>query len=123
MVGDDLGQMILVEVLDEAVFISPKIYGGVYAKTEKGVNLKTFTKVKGIKTQISYDELKTLLIKDNDLKIEQEKWYRDLSQGTIKIQKEIITIMKTENKREFIYSEDPKILQPISTRPFKIEEV
>ena len=31
--------------------------------------------------------------------------------------------MKTENKREFIYSEDPKILQPISTRPFKIEEV
>ena len=34
MVGDDLGQMRLVEVLDEAVFISPKIYGGVRTNSE-----------------------------------------------------------------------------------------
>ena len=34
LVGDELGQMRLVEVLDEAVFISPKIYGGVRTNSE-----------------------------------------------------------------------------------------
>lgn len=38
-----------------------------------------------MKNPVSYNELKTLLVKNTSLKVNQEKWYRDMSQGLIKI--------------------------------------
>ena len=68
MVGDDLGQMRLVEVLDEAVFIAPKVYGGVISKTSAQICNQTekgsFTKVKGFKGEIEYKDLKSLVEKE-----------------------------------------------------------
>ena len=41
-----------------------------------------------------------------------------MSKGTIKVQKELITIMTTENKREIVYSPNSRI--PVLTKPFNI---
>ena len=96
---------------DEGVFISPKVYGGINSKYE-------YVKVKGLKNPISFAQLKSLLKKDQILNITQEKWYRNISEGNIRIMNEIYTLIATENKRKLIYDGD--IL--IGTEPFVIEE-
>ena len=76
--------MKLVGIYDEAVFIAPKVYG-VKSGTE------SYTKVKGLKdSKVTYNQLKSLLQgstptgggKGNKLNFTQEKWHRDLSEGT-----------------------------------------
>jgi uncharacterized ubiquitin-like protein YukD len=50
------------------------------------------------------------------LKLNQEKWYKDLSTGRIITKEESYTLMATENKRKLIY-ENNKL---IKTMPYKI---
>jgi DNA polymerase type B, organellar and viral len=77
-VDKELGKMKLEHIFKEAVFLAPKVYGGITSEYE-------LVKVKGLKNPVSYNELKTLLVKDTSLKVNQDKWYRDMSQGLIKI--------------------------------------
>jgi hypothetical protein len=65
-VGTELGKMKLEHIFKEAVFLAPKVYGGITSEYE-------LVKVKGLKNPVSYNELKTLLIKDTSLKVNQEK--------------------------------------------------
>jgi hypothetical protein len=62
--------------------------------------------------------MKDLLIKNNKIEIKQEKWNRSISESNITINKEIYTLMVTDNKRELIYDENNKL---IDTKPFIIE--
>ena len=62
-------------------------------------------KVKGLKHPISFNQLKPLLVKDTNLKINQEKWYRNVSDGNIKIIPEIYTLMINNQKRSLIYDD------------------
>ena len=55
LIGNKLGQFKLENVFDEAVFLAPKVYGGI---TEEGEEI---TKVKGYKNKVSFKDLKTLL--------------------------------------------------------------
>ena len=115
-IGQELGQMKLEGVYDEAIFIAPKVYG---AKSINENQIFEYTKCKGAKNIISYYKLKSLLDgKNSHLQIEQEKWYRNMSHGSIQIKNEIYTIMKTENKRMLVYKESDKNSSPISTKPF-----
>jgi len=70
MVGKKLGQVKLEKEFDEALFLGPKLYGGI-------TNLKeTILKVKGInirKNPITFDQLKDLIIKNKKLKLPNEK--------------------------------------------------
>jgi hypothetical protein len=68
---------------------------------------------------ISVEELKILLYKGKTLPINQEKWYKSLSEGSIKISDEIYTLAVIENKRELIYNETNKL---INTKPIIIYE-
>jgi DNA polymerase type B, organellar and viral len=77
-IGSDLGKMKLEHIFDEAIFITPKVYGGITSSYE-------YVKVKGLKNPVSFSQLKPLLIKDANLEIKQDKWYRNISEGNIKI--------------------------------------
>lgn len=55
-------------------------------------------------TKISFNDLIDLLVKDSNIKANQEKWYLygDLSLGKISIKNQIYTLKVTGNKRELI---------------------
>ena len=105
-VGKELGLFKLVNKILKAIFLAPKTY---IFEDEKG---NTFIKFKGVKVKklaqpISFNTMKRLLIKDETLKLEQEKWYRDLGRGEITVhQNEYNFKLNPEsksNKRELIY--------------------
>lgn len=62
----ELGKMKLEHVFDEAVFIAPKVYGGSCSSYE-------IVKVKGLKNPIPFNELKPLVEKGTEVKVEQQK--------------------------------------------------
>lgn len=107
LIGNELGQFKLEHVFDEAIYLAPKVYGG---KNKKG----ELVKIKGLKNPVSYKELKTLLKKNKLLKLNQEKWFKNIEEGYISIHDEIYTLMVTDNKRELIY-DDKNIF--IGTKP------
>jgi hypothetical protein len=63
--------------LSYSTFLAPKVYGGIYDKTQE------LTKVKGFKDNVYYSDLKSLLIKDSSLSLKQEKWIKSISEGNI----------------------------------------
>jgi len=67
LVGKELGQMKLEYIFEDAVFLSPKMYGGI---TDNGNQV---VRIKGLKNPIDFFELKSLLKKDSSLSISQEK--------------------------------------------------
>jgi DNA polymerase family B len=65
-VGDELGQMKLEHIFNDAVYLSPKMYGGITDDYE-------YVRIKGLKNPIKFKELKQLLIKNSKIEIKQEK--------------------------------------------------
>jgi hypothetical protein len=65
-IGKELGQMKLEHVFEEAVFLAPKMYGGINQNYE-------YVRIKGLKNPIKFNELKSLIKKDMRLGIPQEK--------------------------------------------------
>jgi len=63
---------------------------------------------------------KILLIKDTFLKKVQTKWFKNLSEGHIKVLDQLYTIKVTDNKRKLIFSNNNKL---IGTKPFKIDNI
>jgi DNA polymerase type B, organellar and viral len=96
-VGKELGQMKLERVFKEACFIAPKVYGGITIED------KEYIKVKGLKNPVSFEELKSLLIKDTKLEFNQEKWHKSIPTSNITIKNESYTLVPTDNKRKLIY--------------------
>jgi hypothetical protein len=115
LISKDLGKMKLEYNFIEATFISPKVYGGLYNDNNQ---LKSITKVKGYKNKLDYYDLKSLLNKDNSLSLNQEKWFKDLSEGNISIKDQLYTLIPTENKRQLIYNNN----KLIDTKPFIIKD-
>ena len=109
-VGLKLGQFKLEHKFDEAIFLSPKVYGGINNEYE-------LVKVKGLKNPITFAELKSLTLKNSSLSVNQEKWLRKISHGEIFIKNELYSIMASENKRKLIYKDS----QLIDTKPFIIK--
>ena len=64
-----------------------------------------YIKVKGLKDSnfIDFNNSQKLLIKNNELSISNEKWYRKFSEGNIAIKKEYYTLIVTANKCIPIY--------------------
>jgi hypothetical protein len=65
-IGKELGFMKLEHIFNEAIFLAPKVYGGITENYE-------YVRIKGLKNPISFNELKPLLIKEQSISIEQEK--------------------------------------------------
>lgn len=107
-IGKKLGKLKLEHVFKEVVYLAPKVYAG---KTDT----YEYSKVKGLKNHINFDELKPLLTKDRSLILNQEKWYKNIGEGHISIKNEIYTLMITENKRKLIFNKDNIF---VDTEPF-----
>ncbi len=60
------------------MFLAPKIYGGI-------TNSYQYVKNKVVKNPIKFKNRIPLLTKDNKLLINQDKWYKSLSEGKITI--------------------------------------
>lgn len=111
-VGKELGQMKIEHVFEDAVFLGPKMYGGITKDYE-------YVRIKGLKNPIPFKNLKLLLYKDSKLEISQEKWYSDVSNGKFHVKDEIYTLMVTENKRKLLYNEDNILYD---TTPLKLKD-
>ena len=73
--------------------------------------INIFCKIKGYKNpkDISFDDLKSLLIKDNKLNLYHEKWFKSLIDSNILIKNQLYTLIATDNKRDFIYKDNKLI--------------
>jgi hypothetical protein len=111
-IGKELGLMKLECVFKEAVFLCPKVYGGILD------NGSEMTKVKGFKNDVKYSDLKSLLIKDSSLELNQELWFKSVKEGTITIKEQLYKLVPTDNKRQLIYSNR----NFVNTKPFTIDE-
>jgi hypothetical protein len=96
-IGTELGQMKLEHIFNDAIFLSPKMYGGVTDHYE-------YVKIKGLKNPLKFEDLKSLLKKDSTLEIKQQKWYSDISNGLFNIKDEIYTLMVSNQKRKNIFN-------------------
>jgi hypothetical protein len=67
LVGNKLGQWKLEYTFKDAVFMAPKVYGGI---TDDG---KEIVKIKGFKNSLPFKDLKELLYKNKTLDLHQEK--------------------------------------------------
>jgi DNA polymerase type B, organellar and viral len=111
-IGKQLGLMKLEHILEEVVYIAPKVYGGKNKQYE-------IIKIKGAKKNVKFEDMKSLLIKDNKLLIEHQKWYKNISNRTIFIRDELYSLMVTGNKRQLIYKNN----KLVGTKPFIINEL
>ena len=100
VVGKHLGQMVLEKEYKEFVALALKVYGGILN------NGKEFTKIKGFKNSISFDNLKSLLEENKSLELNQTKWFRFIDKGSISIKSQIYTLVPTANKRNLIYKDN-----------------
>jgi len=107
-----LGKMKLEYICNKAIFLAPKMY---YLETEDG---KVIYKVKGLKHEIelTLTDFELLLYKESLLEKFQNKWKKNLSEGSIEIRDELYTLRVTNNKRKLIY-ENNKL---VGTLPFTI---
>ena len=102
LIGDEIGQFKLEYIFSVAVFLGPKIYGGITTDGKMIIKIKGFKKA----SEVQLSDLIKLLHKDSSpLILNHDKWYRNLSTETIHIHNEIYHLVKTENKINFIYDD------------------
>jgi hypothetical protein len=111
----EIGKMKYEYTFKEGVFVAPKVYGGLLEKPYKKYNYE-LTKVKGLKNKVSYLELKSVLNKYHPLKINQEKWKRDLSQSTIIVDIESYTLSITFCKRVIVFNGWGEVIDTLPIR-------
>jgi len=90
----DLGGLKYEGTFSESLFLLPKVYGGIYKESTS-----QFTKVKGFKDKVEFNLLKDLLMKNQELKLSQIKWYRDMLKSEIKLMKTPYILKLNDNKR------------------------
>lgn len=95
-----LGKLKLETILIRAIFISPKVY---YLKTLEN---KEIYKVKELNknTLLTNQDFEKLINKDSKRIKTQDKWYKDISKGHIKVKNHLYILLQTNNKQEIIYN-------------------
>ena len=127
MIGHKIGQMKLEHSIKQAVFLAPKTYGYI------DIDNKITIKIKGVNHQvvdenITMDTLNNLLIENNELSIEQKKWFKKVYEGNISITDVVYKLKITSNKREALYNseflskgEEIKIYS--NTKPYNYNDI
>jgi hypothetical protein len=105
----DIGKLKLEHISNKAIFLGPKTY---YLEN---TNLNDIIKkVKGLReegmNELTFNDFYKLLFKNEKIEINNTKWFKSLTQGTLTIQNQIYTLTKTDTKREFIYDKDNKLI-------------
>jgi len=95
--SNKLGHFKLENIFTKAVFLAPKVYGGI---TESGEEI---TKVKGLKNKVSFEDLESLLAEKKSIEFSQEKWFKSIKKSNISVVQQIYTLTVTDNKRQLVY--------------------
>ena len=103
--NNELGKLKLEKVLSRFIGLGPKFYGGI--DLESGL---CFSKLKGYSSSLSIEQLESLLIKDNNLLLNQIKWFRDYSNASITITPTVYKASLTENKRFLVFDDTSKLV-------------
>jgi DNA polymerase type B, organellar and viral len=111
IISNKLGDFKMEYKIQKGIFLAPKVYG---LLLEDGSEV---VKIKGSKIKMNFSDLEPLLQKDSNLKITQEKWFKNLPEQHIKILKTLYTLRVTDNKRILIYKDGIFI----DTKPIIIE--
>uniref|UniRef100_P22374 Probable DNA polymerase n=1 Tax=Ascobolus immersus TaxID=5191 RepID=DPOM_ASCIM len=112
----ELGLMKHEYTFKEAVFVAPKVYGGLFDKPYK--NKVEIVKVKGLKEPIQYSDLKDVYIKSLLKLFIILNFLRQLALSTIVIKEQPYSLRVSSFKRVLVFNESGKI---ISTLPLKLE--
>jgi hypothetical protein len=109
----ELGKLKLENVLNDAIFLAPKVY---YLETEDS---KIIYKVKGLKheVELTKNDFESLLNKKSILEKFKNKWIKNISKGNIEVRDDLYTLQVTENKRQLIYKNNKLIF----TEPYNID--
>lgn len=110
-----LGKMKLEYIIKKAIFLAPKVY------CLETIDDKLIYKVKGLSHDIDLNmkDFESLLFKDSYLEKIQTKWTKNLSEGHIKVLKQMYSLKVTDNKKELIFKNN----KLINTIPFKISKL
>jgi hypothetical protein len=112
----ELGKLKLEFIARKGIFLSPKVY----SLLDNNGELKS--KVKGLSAgninKLNIDDFESLLYKDSNLLLNQDKWYKNLLDATINIKNQLYTFKATSNKRQLIYDLNNKL---IGTKPYIID--
>jgi hypothetical protein len=125
-ISDELGDFKHENTFKKALYLAPKVYCGVTEKDIeylkiKGAETKSnegFIKIKSVKQRVLYNDLEKVLIKGNKHSIQQEKWYKNISEGKITTKKQEYKLVLTENKRKLIFK-DNKLYNTI---PYRLKD-
>ena len=110
----ELGKFKLEYKIKKAIFLAPKLYC-----FETNDN-QFITKTRGLSHNIdlNFSDFESLLYKDSSIIKKQEKWFKNIYEGTIKIEDLPYDIKYTDNKRHLIF-ENNKL---IGSKPFIINK-
>ena len=91
MIGKELGKMKLEYIFKEAVYLGPKVYGGITNEGEEIIKAKGYkNKDQFKKDQLDFKTLESLLYLNNNeinkIEINHQKWFRNYELGEIKVE-------------------------------------
>jgi len=112
-----LGDLKLEGIYDKAIFLAPKVYA-LKNNNEEIIKIKGLSQESIWKHGLNIEILETLLKKDSDLKLTQDKRFKSLSEGSIQILEQTYSLKVTANKRKLIYNSE-QIL--VNTSPILIK--
>jgi len=121
LIGDNLGQFKLEHTIKKAVFLAPKVYALVTTDNELIIKCKGVTQ-NHIK-ELKFNDIENLLIKDSSLEFTQDKWFKNVIEGTISPIQLAYTLKATYNKRNAVYTniDNKKIFT--DTNPVNYEDI
>ena len=111
-----LGLFKLERICKDVVFLAPKVYGLLDMDNNQVIKVKGISK-DALKS-INFNTLDSLLNKDANIKLLQNKWFGSIVDGNISIKNQIYTLKATENKRQLIYFNN----KLVNTIPFVIDK-
>ena len=106
---NELGALKYEYTFSESIFLLPKVYGGIIKDSNSELN-----KIKGFKDGIEFNQLKDLLFKNQNIKLTQNKWFRNMLKSEIKIMKTPYNLALNDNKRI-------NDLKTLKTKPYHFE--
>ena len=104
-----LGGLKYEETMEESIFLTPKVYGGLTKDCEAKI------KVKGFKNKIEFELLKNILLNKKSIKLNQDKWFKDFIKEEIRIKEQEYTLALNENKRRVD-------MDKLITYPYKVSQ-
>ncbi len=101
-----LGKFKLEYIIKKAVFLATKLY------CFETIEADYFSKTRGLShtSGLTFKEFESLFYKDSSIIKNQEKWFKNIYKGNIRIEQLPYEIKYTENKRHLVFDNNGKLV-------------